>query len=54
MSADKNYTYYIHGAEEQLCSGYLYKSPPEKHLKNQVRKVQIHFSNKNKETMLKN
>ncbi|XP_056325615.1 GRB2-associated-binding protein 1 isoform X2 [Danio aesculapii] len=33
--ADKNYTYYIHGAEEQLCSGYLYKSPPEKHLKNQ-------------------
>ncbi|TRY60343.1 hypothetical protein DNTS_013675 [Danionella cerebrum] len=33
--ADHNYTYYIHGAEDTVCSGYLYKSPPENYSKNQ-------------------
>ncbi|XP_077056760.1 pleckstrin homology domain-containing family S member 1 isoform X2 [Siphateles boraxobius] len=33
--ADKNYSFYIHGAEEQMCSGYLYKSPPENQFKSQ-------------------
>ncbi|XP_056124831.1 pleckstrin homology domain-containing family S member 1 isoform X3 [Rhinichthys klamathensis goyatoka] len=33
--ADKNYAFYIHGAEEQMCSGYLYKSPPENQFKSQ-------------------
>ncbi|XP_067226448.1 pleckstrin homology domain-containing family S member 1 [Chanodichthys erythropterus] len=33
--ADKNYAFYIHGAEEQTCSGYLYKSPPENQFKTQ-------------------
>ncbi|KAK9965726.1 hypothetical protein ABG768_004800 [Culter alburnus] len=33
--ADKNYAFYIHGAEEQMCSGYLYKSPPENQFKTQ-------------------
>ncbi|XP_016335841.1 pleckstrin homology domain-containing family S member 1 [Sinocyclocheilus anshuiensis] len=33
--ADNNYTFYIHGAEEQMCSGYLYKSPPENQFKSQ-------------------
>ncbi|XP_026132248.1 pleckstrin homology domain-containing family S member 1 isoform X2 [Carassius auratus] len=33
--ADNNYAFYIHGAEEQVCSGYLYKSPPENQFKSQ-------------------
>ncbi|KAK2876326.1 hypothetical protein Q8A67_020422 [Cirrhinus molitorella] len=33
--ADNNYAFYIHGAEEQMCSGYLYKSPPENQFKSQ-------------------
>ncbi|XP_059387603.1 pleckstrin homology domain-containing family S member 1-like [Carassius carassius] len=33
--ADNNYAFYIHGAEEQVCSGYLYKSPPENLFKSQ-------------------
>jgi len=36
VSADKTYAFYIHGAEEQICSGYLYKSPPENLFKSQV------------------
>jgi len=36
LSADKTYAFYIHGAEEQICSGYLYKSPPENLFKSQV------------------
>ncbi len=36
VSADNNYAFYIHGAEEQMCSGYLYKSPPENQFKSQV------------------
>uniref|UniRef100_A0A8C2A525 Si:ch211-28p3.3 n=1 Tax=Cyprinus carpio TaxID=7962 RepID=A0A8C2A525_CYPCA len=34
--ADNNYAFYIHGAKEQMCSGYLYKSPPENLFKSQV------------------
>ncbi|XP_043110294.1 pleckstrin homology domain-containing family S member 1-like [Puntigrus tetrazona] len=33
--ADNNYAFNIHGAEEQMCSGYLYKSPPENQFKSQ-------------------
>ncbi|XP_051522855.1 pleckstrin homology domain-containing family S member 1 isoform X2 [Myxocyprinus asiaticus] len=33
--ANSNHQFYIHGAEEQVCAGYLYKSPPENQFKNQ-------------------